>query len=110
MVTLPLAGLLAAQATPASGAVARLNCRAVAVNGARLDFPLEPRGSEEEGEARVPRCDAPFVRAADRRFMMRGLPDALGFRLMNQPGRLGATRSGSDHAYAICAIRLGRRG
>jgi hypothetical protein len=86
MVTLLLAGLLTAQATPVSGDVVRLNCRTVTVNGARLDFPLELRGSEEEGEARVPRRDAAFVRAADRRFMIRGLPNALGFRLMTSLG------------------------
>jgi len=85
-VTLVLASLLAAQATPAAGEVTRLHCRAIAVNGARLDFPFELRGSEGTGEARVPGRNAPFVRAADRRFVIRGLPNALVFRLRTSLG------------------------
>ncbi|HYG30903.1 MAG TPA: hypothetical protein VD887_11895 [Allosphingosinicella sp.] len=42
-----------AQGAPAPVAPIRLNCRAVAVNGATMDFPFELRGDPETGEARI---------------------------------------------------------
>ncbi|HEX8364438.1 MAG TPA: hypothetical protein VF702_05065 [Allosphingosinicella sp.] len=69
-----------AQGAPAPVAPIRLNCRAVAVNGATMDFPFELRGDPETGEARISR-DGAFVAAAARRFRIDGLPNTLIFRL-----------------------------
>lgn len=81
MVMLAAALALAAQAAPEQ--MTRLNCRAVAINGATIDFPFELQGTGDTAKARVPIGNAPFVDPLDRHFFpIRNLPNTLIFDVM----------------------------
>jgi hypothetical protein len=109
-----LAVMLAAQAAPPVE-VTRLNCRALAANGATIDFPFELRGEGAAQQGRVAIRNIDFTAQNERRFPIGGLPNTLVFDLSALTPDAGSFhvrvsidqqgRSGLQVAHGYCQAR-----